>query len=145
MHPVLRPARLAAAALRTLCLVLESCLANTMPLMQHLHNLDCPCRLLPGLQSLLLDHSRLTIEPQALKECGALTQLTQLHLGGPACFQLRSHHLQWVGKLTRLQDLKVRGCTKVRHAMLWAVLTGAAAAYGGPLAKCLVGWRVTRS
>lgn len=75
---------------------------------------SAPPRLLPGLKSLLLDHGKLTmLQPQQLRECSRLTQLTQLHLGGPACFHTRVHHLSWVGSLTRLQDLRVRGCTKV--------------------------------
>lgn len=79
--------------------------------------------LLPALKSLLLDHPKLTLlDPQQLSACGALTHLTQLHLGGPACFHLRCQHLKWVGGLTRLQDLKLRGCTKVW--CVWCVSGG---------------------
>jgi hypothetical protein len=74
-------------------------------------------RLLPGLKSLLLDHPKLTLlQPQHLQECGSLTQLTQLQLGGQACFSLRAQHLSWISSLTRLQDLQLRGCTKVGAA-----------------------------
>lgn len=93
-------------------------------------------RLLPGLKSLLLDHPKLTLLPQQLKECSVLTQLTQLHLGGPACFTLRTQHLVWISSLTRLQDLMVRGCTKVSAAPGVGFTAVAAAAKPQSLEVC---------
>jgi hypothetical protein len=53
-------------------------------------------------------------------------------LGGPACFHIRAHHLSWISSLTRLQDLRVRGCTKVStwrgRLVLLPPVGGAAAA-----------------
>lgn len=73
---------------------------------------------LPSLKALHLDHPAALWEPQQLGACSELTRLTLLHLAGPAASRLRSHHLGWVGKLTALQDVRVRGCTKVRLSVL---------------------------
>lgn len=81
--------------------------------MQSSYTLTLSRRTLPALKSLLLDHPKLLLQPYQLQSCSQLTQLTQLHLGGPACFHLRSHHLSWISSLVRLQDLKLKGCTKV--------------------------------
>ncbi|WIA29665.1 hypothetical protein OEZ86_012149 [Tetradesmus obliquus] len=75
------------------------------------------CKSLPGLKALhifQLQH----LQPSQLLRLSSLTQLTQLHIGGQACAQLRSHQLSWVGKLTNLKDLSVSKCTKVRLNVL---------------------------
>jgi hypothetical protein len=51
---------------------------------------------------------------QQLQQLTALTQLSELVVGGPGCSNLRTPALTAVGALTGLKSLSLQGCSKVR-------------------------------